>query len=522
MADLPLSTQTILLLAPEIVLATAAALIYFVGAFVSAPRIWPWLAAAGVLVAGYLLYGQVPADFNGPLVADSLGIYVRWLSLGLGLLFLMLLARGAAEGQAPEIVGSLLLIVTGMMLVSVSADLALMFLGLELISIPTYVLLYLGRRDVGSQESTTKYFFLSILSSALLLYGFSFIYGLAGSTFLEQISSRLSQGVAPQVLPLAILALVLVLAGLGFRITAAPFHFYAPDVYQGTTHGNAALLSIAPKVAGLVALVRLLSLGLPGIDEYAWRVTLILAVLTMTTGNVLALWQDNLRRLLAYSSIAHAGYLLIGVAVALAADRGEAGQVTPAEGVTAILFYLCVYALATLGTFAALEYLGSRGREVNHMDQLAGVGRAHPVVGVAVATFMFSLTGIPPVAGFWGKLVLFFSALGLRPEAHQTAWLTTWFVALAVVGVLNAAISAGYYLRVVGAMYFRQPLSAPPAAGGRGALSAMLVSGVLVLAIGLFPQPWVDYVHAAADQARLARVSTTQARDGQSHETSQR
>ncbi len=253
-------------------LASVATLVFVVGAFCDCRRSWSWVAGLALIAAGVLLYRQSPdAVFSGPFVSDALGHYVRWLALVLGLLFVLLASRDASAGQTPEIVGCLLFVIAGVMLVSVSGDLVLLFTGLELISIPTYVLLYLGRENEASQEATTKYFFLSILSSAVLLYGFSFLYGLGGSTGLTAMAPRLAAATLSGLPPLAVLALVLIFAGLSFKIGVVPFHFYAPDVYQGTTAANAALLSVVPKIAGLVALVRIISLAMPGMEHIAWR-----------------------------------------------------------------------------------------------------------------------------------------------------------------------------------------------------------------------------------------------------------
>ncbi len=248
-----MSAGVVRALMPEIVLMAAAAVAYTAGAFVRCRGCWSVLAALALLAAAVLLAAQDASAAVGPLAVDPLAHYLRWLVLLLGGLLVLCTARTAAAGQTPEIVGSLLLAVSGTMLCVGSADLVLAFLGLELVSIPTYVLLYLGRRDVASQESATKYFFLNILASAVLLYGFSFVYGLAGSTQLVEIFARLSDPDYLQLTsawkPLGGVGLVLVFAGLGFKIAAVPFQFYAPDVYQGTTHANAALLSVLPKAA---------------------------------------------------------------------------------------------------------------------------------------------------------------------------------------------------------------------------------------------------------------------------------
>ena len=483
-----MSTETLWRLTPEIVLITAAVVIYLGGAFFNAQRLWRWIAGGGIALAALALWTQHGRPYTGgPLVIDPLAVYVRWLALAAGGLLVLAASRPLADGGTPDYLGSLLLTIAGLMLVAGSGDLVLWFVGLELISIPTYILLYLGRRDAASQEAAAKYFFLGVLASAILLYGFSFLYGTAGSTQLAAIRQAL---LTPSDLPpgfdrLARLALVLIFAGLGFKIAAVPFHFYAPDVYQGTTYANAALLSVVPKAAGLVALLRIVAISMPGMEPHGWRIALLLAVLTMTVANLTALWQDNLRRLLAYSSIAHAGYMLIGLAV------GLAGQQAPSlwDGLGALLFYLCVYAAATIGTFAALAYLGRDGRPLEAIDELAGLGRTRPLTAAVLAIFMFSLAGVPPLAGFWGKLAVFGSALTVDAGAAAEVSRQPWFVALAILGVLNAVVAAVYYLRIVGVMYFRTPLATPKAEGGAGAWSAAMACAVLVVAIGLFPGP---------------------------------
>ena len=500
-----MSTETVYYLLPELLLIVVATLIYLGGAFAGPRRTWTGFAVLGIIVAGIALFQQrglfllsgtdalsplARFDSSGmPIAADLFGQYVRWLTLLVGLLFVLLSSRPGRDVPPAEYLGTLLMALAGVMLVGSARELVLLFLGLELLSIPTYILLYVGRKDVGSQESATKYFFLSILSSALLLYGFSFLYGIAGSTNLAVVREVLARGsgdLAGSRL-LARIAMVLVFAGLGFRFTAVPFHFYAPDVYQGTTNGNAGFLSVFPKIAGFVALVRVLLIAMPNMETFGWRVALILAALTMTLGNVLALWQDNFRRLMAYSSIAHAGYMLIGISVGFATAGGESGG--SFDGTGAMLFYLAVYAFATTGTFAALAYLGQPDRQVDGVDELAGVGRTHPWAGLAIAVFMFSLAGLPPLAGFWGKLALFASALGVDGTSAANSSPRIWFIVLAVIGGLNAAIASAYYLRIIGVVYFRSPVSALKAQGGRGPAAAMLLGAALVVLLGLYPIP---------------------------------
>jgi len=487
------------LLSPEIVLVAAAVAVYLGGAAYRSAGPWSWVAAGGIALAALALAcpGCPPGD---PAGFDLLAQYARWLALGLGAVLLLTAWRpptrepGAPTGGTPEYCGSLLLCVAGLMLAAGAGNLVLLVVGLELISVPTYILLAVGRRDPAGQEAATKYFFLSILASVVFLYGLSFLYGTTGSMELDVIRARLAD---PETLPpgfetLAKLAMVLVVAGLCFRVTAVPFHFYAPDVYQGTSHANAAFLSVVPKAAGLVVLVRLVLGAMPAMAPYAWKIALALAVLSMTLGNLLALWQDNLRRLMAYSSIANAGYMLIGLCVALAVP-GAGGWW---NGVAAMLFYLGVYAAATLGLFAALACLGGPRRQIDAVDELAGLGRTHPALAAAVAACMFSLAGLPPAGGLWGKLLVFGSALAA--EAGTGGPHHAWLVALAIVGVLNAAIGAYYYLRIVGVMYFRPSAGELKAEGGRAPWWAAMACALAVLAVGVYPGPWMRVSTAAS------------------------
>ncbi len=488
------SSHTIWLLLPELLLLTLAAWTYVAGAFQSSRNGYQIVALISLAVAAVALSRQAGAGtledgtlVTGPLIVDWFGHSLRWLGLAAGGLLVLTTWRGGPAELATEYLGSLILVVCGLMTVCLAGDLVLLFLGLELVTIPTYILLYLGRPDPRSQEATVKYFFLSILSSSLLLYGFAWLYGAAGSTRLIDIAATLGTAESADLalvggVPLAI---VLIFAGLSFKIAAVPFHFYAPDVYQGASSGNAAVLSVAPKIAGVVALVRLLIGALPA-EQWArigWQMSLAVAMLTMTLGNVTALRQQNVRRMMAYSSIAHAGYMLIGLAVALAAIGAEmAAEV----GLASMIFYLAVYSFATIGTFAVLACVDLGGQEVERIDDLAGLGRNRPLLAVAMAVFMFSLTGIPPLAGFWGKLRLLQGALSFG--STQSDSLYGWFLALVIVGGVNAAISAGYYLRVIAVMYFRESPLVQAERGGRGPVYAALLAALVTVLIGIAPR----------------------------------
>ena len=493
-----LNIDTFRLLIPEIILVVMAAWIFVAGAFTAGTGPWRFFALVGMAFVAFALYRQDSSgslnvfgaqpliDGSGPLIVDYFGHAMRWLVWLSGVLLILLTGNSTDEDLRTEYLGSLLLIIAGLMLTCVAGEMVLLFVALELISIPTYILLFLGRRGPAPHEAAMKYFFLSIVSSALFLYGLSFLYGIAGGTQLVMLQSVLSSASGPDPVAAGLLplAMLLVLAGLGFKIAAVPFHFYAPDVYQASSSGNAGLLAVAPKIAGVLILIRLLVATAPGMAEYGWQILIALAILTMTLGNVTALWQTNVRRLLAYSSIAHAGYLLIGLAVALGGLG--ANQATSTAGLSSTLFYLVTYVLATLGTFAALAFLGSEEQDIASIDDLAGLGSARPVIALTLAIFMFSLAGIPPLAGFFGKLSLFLAALGVdRPTG--TGGIHGWFVALAIVGALNAAISAAYYLRIVAAMYFRPAQGYVQADGGLGAGLAAMITAILVIAIGVAP-----------------------------------
>jgi NADH-quinone oxidoreductase subunit N len=325
-----------------------------------------------------------------------------------------------------------------------------------------------------------KYFFLSIFSSAVLLYGLSFLYGLAGTTVISSLHEPSIGGVlaAEKVTPFAPIALVLIIAGLGFKIAAVPFHFYAPDVYEGATNGNAGLLAVAPKIGGLAALVRLIVVAMPNTAGLSWQILLVISIASMTLGNVCALWQTNLRRLMAFSSIAHAGYLLIGIVVAIGVGGNAAGN-----GIGAATLYVIVYTLASSGVFAALAYLGGTQHEVSGVNDLSGLAKAHPLTAAVLAICLISLAGIPPLAGFWGKLTLFSGAI----QAAAGLDAGVWFGVMAAAGAINAAIGVAYYLRVIAVMYFGVPKREFGCEGGWGAQLAMFAAAILVIAVGIFP-----------------------------------
>ena len=509
--------QTLLILLPEMLILLSAIAMMTAGAFVALPRrAWSIASAATLLVALLalvLLRNQVTDPYGSVALNDAMSGYGRLILLLTGLIVLGMAHDQVDDARAPEFFGSLLMINAGAMLVVAANEMVFLFVGLELVSMPTYLLLYLARRNASTQEAATKYFFLSIFSSGLLLFGLAYLYGMVGVSNLKALAFLAQE---PTTLPntphpiLGLIALVFVMAGLGFRVAAVPFHFYAPDVYQGSPTVIAALLAWVPKGIGFVAILRTLTAVLPtdspdlNLTRQAVVLSWIIAAVTMTLGNTVALAQTNLKRLFAYSSIAHAGYLMIGVTVAFRngdiATRVLAPGVTPSElGSEAVLFYLVSYALMTLGAFAVIIGLSTPERPVETVDDLAGLAKTHPVLAASMAICLFSLAGIPPLAGFIGKFNLFVAAF-----AASTGDDARMYQSLAVIGVLNSAIGAYYYLKIVVAMYYRDPTGAPlaprltwPTAAAIGTCTS------LTLLLGIWAQP----IYSASRESAVALAS---------------
>jgi NADH-quinone oxidoreductase subunit N len=486
-------------LVPEAVLLVVACVL-FLGATCGCGnrRVWGTVALAGLLAAAVAaFFGPARSDLVptiSPIWPDTLATFTRILALVGGAILVLVSWDEVPDAVAGEFHGCLLLIAASTSLTGLANELITLFVALELISIPTYVLLYLPRSDRPAQEAAIKYFLLSIFSSAMLLLGFSYMYGLTGTTNVPAMLEAFAANDAATIpAPLALVAVVMIVAGLSFRITAVPFHFYAPDVYQGAPTSGAALLAFVPKVAGFVALIRLLGYAGPVHDllgptgyvglTLKMQVPLllwILAAISMTLGNVVALWQDNLQRILAYSSVAHAGYMLIGLTAAPYLTGPDS-----AGGVSAVLFYLVAYGAMTLGAFGVIALLNSTGRRIETVDDLAGLGRSHAGLAILFTVFLFSLIGLPLTAGFTGKFLLFVGAIQVWTQLPgDTGWL---YLVLAVIGAINAAIGAYYYLRIVSVMYLRdavRPLAQPRM---WPAVAALLVCAAVTVWMGVYP-----------------------------------
>ncbi len=466
-------------LAPELVLTAGALLVLLADAFVSRERRGPVLGLALLVVAAT---GAALASVGAPGVSisrgllsiDAFALYVKGVTLAAAAVTLLMSGSYLAEEGLPA--GSyafLILCATlGMLVMASGRELVTLFIGLETVAVAFYILAGFLKPNPKSNEAAVKYFLLGAFSLGILLYGMSLLYGLTGSTHLAAIAAAVSDPEAVN-RPLLLTGVILVAAGMAFKVAAVPFHMWAPDVYEGAPTPVTAFRSGGSKAAALAMLLRLLVEGVPSMVA-EWRTLLaVMAVLSMVVGNIAALWQTNLKRLLAYSSIAHAGYLLIGVVAA-----------TP-RGLAATLLYLGVYALMQLGAFGVLVFLRRQDVAGEDLDDVNGLFARRPAAAVAMLVFLLSLGGIPPTAGFMGKFWLF----GAAVEAGY-AW-------LAVMGVLASVVSLFYYLRIVVAMWTRP--AAGPEPRMRPALAAvLLLMAVGTLGLGLYPRPLFEAADGSA------------------------
>ncbi len=506
-------SSSLLVLLPEWIVSLVAVTMMVLGAFTTGPR-WVWSSVtAGALVlallALQLIRGVEPDPYATVALNDAMSYWGRVIIYGSGLILIGLAYDQVADQRLPEFMGALLLLLAGSAMVSTANELVFLFVGLELVSIPTYLLMYLARRESQSQEAITKYFFLSVLSSALFVFGLAYLYGITGISNFKGMAYVLKYNfdlISPATTALGMIGIVFVTAGLGFRVAAVPFHFYAPDVYQGSPTVIAATLAWIPKAVGFFALIRVLSAvfsvgsGNPSPGDLSMLLAWVIALATMVLGNSLALIQTNIKRLFAYSSIAHAGYLMIGLAAAFChvTDPNQIGEF-PGNG--AIIFYLVAYALMTLGAFGVLLLLDRRiGKRVESIDDLAGLVRQRPLVTLAMTFCLFSLAGVPPFAGFWGKFFVFASAWD-APLIEGMPSLKL----LAVLGALNAAVGGYYYLRIIVVMYFGAPAEATetpvPLNAPWPSRLAVGACAVLSLFFGCYLKPLRDASQSAAAES---------------------
>ncbi len=454
--------------------------------------------ALGVVLAGLVIVGaltlwtgQTPGTaFGGMYKVDNLTTFLDVIFVaivGITCLFApdYLEPRGLpiAEFAAILVFG-----LGGAMLVAASADLLVLFLGLELMVIPGYMLAGCHKRDALSTEGAVKYFLLGSFSSAIFLFGLAYVWGLTGSTRIVDVAARVGEIVAGHAAlsPGLAMGLAFLTTGVAFKIAAVPFHYWTPDAYQGSPTPVTGYLSVGPKVGAVAVFLRVFAEALLPLRSEWLIVIFVLAALTMTLGNLVALTQDNVKRMLAYSSIAHTGYMLVGLAAY------AAGVISGLEGV---LFYGAAYAFMNLGAFAVIAALQKRPGVSSRLETFAGLGRREPALGILMVLFLLSLTGIPPTAGFFAKAYVILAAV------QAGGWLTV----LAVIAVLNAAVAAFYYLRVIVYMYMRDPVGEPtPVAHGALLRLGLVITAVMTVILGLFPGLFTTGVSSAAQAIGVA------------------
>jgi NADH-quinone oxidoreductase subunit N len=465
------------LIAPEVIITAFGFLVLLVDVFAQKTKKKDHLgiiSLIGIVIAFIVTLTQIgPArsGFEGMFISDGYAVFFKVTFLIIAFLTVLIsMGYTQREGIAfGEYYALVLFAALGMMLMAAGTHLITIFLGLETMSISIYVLVGIMRENKRSVEAALKYFLLGAFATGFLLYGIAFIYGATGSLYLKDIAAYIASKNLLRS-PMLLMSLVFLTIGFGFKIASVPFHMWAPDVYEGAPTSITAFMATGVKAAGFAALVRVFFSALPAFRPDWISIMWVLAVATMTVGNLIAISQTNIKRMLAYSSIAHAGYIL--VAFVAGNDLGTSG----------ILFYLMAYAFMNLGAFTVVILLGKKGEENTLINDYAGIGFKYPLVAASMTIFLLSMAGIPPLAGFMAKFYVFSAAVKSN------------FYWLAVLGMLNSAVSVYYYLRVTVLMYFRNPereiggLQFPP-----GAVAALILAVIGTLYMGLFPSNLLSF-----------------------------
>ncbi len=436
------------------------------------------LAVLTIITAGivsYTLVGSMGTTFGGLFVSDGYSTFFKLIFI-VNLMLTVLISTKYLETlkiNFGEYYSLILFATLGMMLMASAADIIILYLGLELMALSTYVLAGFIRYDIKSNEAAMKYLLLGAFASAILLYGTSMVYGLTGTTNLRGIAAYVVQA-GIETNPLLTFSMILLAVAFSFKIAAVPFHMWAPDAYEGAPTPVTAFMSVGPKAAGFAVLGRVFITAF-GSVQFNWAPVLIaIAILTMAVGNILALSQTNIKRMLAYSSIAHAGYMLLGVIAG-----------TP-DGMASVLNYMFIYAFMNIGAFAVIIMLRTETFKGEEISDYQGLSKTHPMTAALMLVFMFSLTGIPPMAGFMGKFYLFMAAINAG---------YTWLV---IVAVLFSAISAYFYLRIVMLMYMREPDAAVQLNSSPGIGLSLVVTATAVIVIGILPSKLLAFARIAA------------------------
>ena len=466
---------------PEIWVGAAALVLLLYGVFRGnkGTREVAWLSVLVAAVAAVLMFAldegrQV--TFAGAFVTDDFAIFAKSLIL-LGSAVAVIMSLGYIRNEKMERFEYpilILLATLGMMMMVSANDMLALYMGVELQSLALYVLAAFKRDSLRATESGLKYFVLGALSSGILLYGLSLIYGFSGTTNFETLAALYTGPGADSPSIGLIIGLVFLIAGLAFKVSAVPFHMWTPDVYEGTATPVTAFLALAPKVAAMALFLRVMVAPFLGIVDQWQDVIIVISMASMAFGAFAAIRQTNIKRLMAYSSIGHMGFALVGLAA------------STEQGFQAVLIYMTIYLVMNVGAFAAILTMRVRGNMVESIHDLAGLSRSSPLMALAIGIFMFSLAGIPPLAGFFGKFYVFLAAI----EAG--------LFELAIVGVLASVVGAFYYIRIVKIMYFDEPAESFESPIG-GEMKALLAgSGILTLLFFIYPAPLIGWAQTAA------------------------
>ncbi len=460
---------------PEIVMVSLAMLVLILDLAIKKKGIIALLSIISAFAVAYVLFNSAQKDtFSGMFILDGYSLFFKIIFLISLVLSVLISIRyiQIEKVNFGEFYSLMLFATLGMMIMASAGDIIVLYLGLELMALSVYILAGFLRHDTRSNEASLKYFLLGAFASAFLLYATSMIYGLTGTTNIRSIAQYLATGSIANN-PAAMLSIMLFVVAFGFKIAAAPFHMWAPDVYEGAPTSITAFMSVGPKAAGFAVFGRVFLIAFANLHVNWIGILIPIAILTMAVGNIIAISQTNIKRMLAYSSIAHAGYAMIGLI---------AGG---SEGVASMMNYLFIYAFMNIGAFAIVIMLRSEGFRGEAITDYEGLAKSHPMASALMLIFMFSLTGIPPTAGFVGKFYLFLSAVNAG---------YTW---LAVVAVIFSAISAYFYLRIVMYMYMREPKYEVKLSTSASTGVALVVTVLAVLVIGVLPQGVIEMARAA-------------------------
>jgi NADH-quinone oxidoreductase subunit N len=462
---------------PEIVMTCLALFILMADLVIKRKESIAFLSIISVAVVTYVMSGaKLDTTFNGMFIMDGYSLFFKLIFMINVVLTILISVKYIAVEKVNfgEYYSLILFSTLGMMLMASAGDLIVLYLGLELMALSTYVLAGFMRYDIKSNEAAMKYFLLGAFASAFLLYGTSMIYGLTGTTDIKAIASYIAQnGLSGN--PVLLFSMILFAVAFSFKIAAVPFHMWAPDAYEGAPTSITAFMSVGPKAAGFAVIGRVFMIAFGSI-KFEWASVLIpIAILTMGVGNIVALSQTNIKRMLAYSSIAHAGYALLGI---IAGTN---------DGMASVMSYMLIYAFMNIGAFAVVIMLRSEGFKGDNIADYEGLAKTHPLSAALMLVFMFSLIGIPPTAGFIGKFYVFMSAINAG---------YTWLV---IIAVIFSAISAYFYLRVVMYMYMKEHKETVQLTTSPAIALALTIMVIAVIVIGVLPSAVINFAVTAVN-----------------------